>query len=193
MLLGVGFQAGLVAWQMVERASHLFLYMWSDAALRGRVDGEYASIRTAFHVSVHSTGAFIDCSLEHLCFPTVQESCVEAVPGGVAIGEYERLFWIQSVLCEGVELGGVPMNFNLDLGKSHRVFWICALSVGCEGNVGFVVVRIKILSIPAAREGNLGPKSARALENGECIMTRHLNQRIETEEGFVRGEFRFVL
>lgn len=123
----------------------LFFYMWSDAALRGRVDGEYASIRTAFHVSVHPTSAFIDCSFEDLGFPTVQESCVEAVPSSVAVREYERLLGVQSVLCEGVELDGVPMNFNLDLGKSHRVRRICALSVGRKGNVGLVVVGIEIL------------------------------------------------
>jgi len=123
----------------------LFLYMWGDAALRGRVDGEYASVRTAFHVSVHSASAFLDGSLEHLDFPTVQECSIKAVPGSVAVGEHERLLGVQSVLCEGVELDGVPVNLDLDLGEGYRVRRICAFSVGREGNVRFVVIGIAIL------------------------------------------------
>ena len=123
----------------------LFLHMWGSAALGGRVDSEYASIRTAFHVSEHPASAFIDGSLEDFGFPTVQECGVKAVPGSVAVGEHEGLLGVQRVLCEGVEFGGVPVNLDLDLGKGHRVPRILAFSVGCEGNVGLVVIGIVIL------------------------------------------------
>ena len=166
MPLGSGFQTGLVAWQLIERALHyqtrtvraqalsnrweevkltLFHCMRSDVALRSRVDGEYAGIRAAFRVSIHSASASIDGSLEDSSFPTVQEPGVEAVPCSVAVGEHERLFGVQSVLCEGVKLSGIPVNLDLDFGKSHRVCRICTFSVGCEGNVGLVVIRIKVL------------------------------------------------
>lgn len=167
LFLGARFQTELGAWQMTQRALDyqtravrvqalragwekvkltLFLYMWSDTALGGRVNGEYASICTAFHVSVHPTSALVDGSFEDFGFPTVQESGVEAVPGSIAVGEHERLLGVQSVpFREGVELGSVPVNLDLDLGKGHRVRRICTLSVDCEGNVGLVVIGIKIL------------------------------------------------
>ena len=113
--------------------------------MRGRVNGEYASICAALHVSVHSTSAFIDGSFEDFGFPTVQESGVEAVSRSVAVGEHERLFGVQSMPCEGVKLGGVPVDLDLDLGKGHGVRRVCTLSAGCEGNVGFVILGIKIL------------------------------------------------
>lgn len=119
--------------------------MRRDAALRGRVDGEYASIRTAFHVSIHPTGALIDGSFEDIGFPTVQESGIETVPCGVAVGEYERLLGIQGLPCEGVELGCFPVNLDLDSGKGHRVGRICTLSADCGGNVGFVILKTKVL------------------------------------------------
>lgn len=113
--------------------------------MRGRVDCEYASIRAASHVSVHSTGAFIDGSLEDLCFPTVQESGVEAVSRIVAAGKHERLLGVHSTLCERVELGGVPVNLDLDLGEGHGICRVRTISVGREGNVGLVILGIKIL------------------------------------------------
>lgn len=48
-------------------------------------------------------------------------------------------------MCEGVELCGVPVNFDLNLGKGHRVRRIRTLSVGCKDNVGLVVIGITIL------------------------------------------------
>jgi hypothetical protein len=113
--------------------------------LRGRVDGEQTSVSTAFDVSVHSTGAFIHGLLEDLGFPTVQECGVESIPCSIAVGEYERLLRVQSVLGKGVKLGGIPVNLDLNLGKGHRVLGICALSVGCEGDVGFVVTGVGVL------------------------------------------------
>jgi len=94
MFLGSRLQTRLAAWQTVERALHLFLYMWSDAALRARVDGEDAGIRAAFCVPIHSASAVFDRSLEGFCVPTVQERGVEAVSGGVAVGEHERLLGV---------------------------------------------------------------------------------------------------
>jgi len=120
----------------------LFLYMWSDAALGGRVDGEYASVCTASHVPVHPTSAFIDSLFEDFCFPTVQERGVKAVPCSIAVGEHERLLGVQGFLCEGVEFGGVPVNLDLDLGKGHGVCRIFTLSVGRKGNVGLVVIGV---------------------------------------------------
>lgn len=99
----------------------LFLNVRGDAALRGRVDGENTSICTASYVSKHPTSASINGSLEDFCFPTVQECGIEAVPGRVVVGEDERLLGVQSVLCEGVEFGGVPVDLDLDLGKGHGV------------------------------------------------------------------------
>ena len=123
----------------------LFLYMRSDAALIGRVNCENASICTAFHVSVHSTSAFIDGSFEDFGFPAVEEGCVEAVPSSIAVGEHKRLLGVQSLLCIGVDLSGVPVNLHLDLREGHRVRGVCAPSVGWEGNVRLVVVGINIL------------------------------------------------
>ena len=153
---------------------------------------------------------------------------MEAIAGGVAIGEDKGLVRVQSVLCEGVEFGGVPVNLNLDLGKGHGVRMVCTFSVSCKGNVGLVVVGIKVLqgaqvnarqsrsqkdrylSIPTARERlldvssflganeakmtyNLRPESTRTQESWESIMTRELNQWVETEEGFVWDEIGIVL
>ena len=99
----------------------LFLNVRGDAALRGRVDGENTSICTASYVSKHPTSASINGFLEDFCFPTVQECGIEAVPGRVVVGEDERLLGVQSVPCKGIELGGVPVNLDLDLGKGHGV------------------------------------------------------------------------
>ena len=123
----------------------LFLYMRSDAALRGRVEGQYASIRTAFDVPIHPASAFIDGLLEDFGFPAIQERGVEAVSSSVAVGKHERLLGIQGLLGEGVEPGCIPLNLDLDLGKGNGVRRICALSTGCEGDVSFVVPGIKIL------------------------------------------------
>ena len=123
----------------------LFLYVRGDAALRGRVDGEYTSICTAFDVSVHPASAFIDGLLEHFCFPTIQECGEEPIPSGITVGEHERLLGVQSFPREGVELSGVPANFNLDLGEGHRVRRVRAPSIGCKGDVGFVVTGIRVL------------------------------------------------
>lgn len=123
----------------------LFLYVRSDAALRGRVDGEYTSICTAFDISIHPTSAFVDGLLEDFCFPAVEKCGVEPIPGSVAVGKHERLVRVQGLLCEGVELGGIPMNFNLNFGEGHRVRRVCALSTGCKGDVGFVVTGIRVL------------------------------------------------
>ena len=87
----------------------------------GRVDGENASIRTAFDVSIHPTGAFIDGLLEDIGFPAVQERGVEAIPSSVAVRKHERLLGVQSLFYEGVELGNIPMNLNLDLREGYRV------------------------------------------------------------------------
>ena len=76
----------------------LFLYMRCDAALIGRVNCENASIRTAFHVSVHSTSAFIHGPFEDFGLPAVEEGGVEAVPGSIAVGEQKRLLGVQSLL-----------------------------------------------------------------------------------------------
>ena len=122
-----------------------FLYVRSDAALRGRVDGEYTSICTAFDVSIHPASALIDSLFEDFGFPTVQERGVEPIPSGISVGEHEGLLRVQSFLCEGVELSGVPVDFNLDLRKGHRVRRVCTLSIGCKCDVGFVVTRIWIL------------------------------------------------
>jgi hypothetical protein len=119
--------------------------MWGDAALRGRVDGEDASVCTAPYVPEHSASALIDGPFEDFGFPTIQERSVEPVPGIVSVGEHERLLGVQSLLCEGVEFGGVPVNLDLDLGKGHRESRICTLSIGCEGNVGLVAIGIRIL------------------------------------------------
>lgn len=119
--------------------------MRCDAALMGRVNCENASIRTAFHVSVHSTNALIDGPLEDFGFPAVEEGGVEAVPGSIAVGEHKRLLGVESLLSMGIELGGVPVNLHLDLGEGHRVRGVCAPSVGCVGNVGLVVIGINIL------------------------------------------------
>ena len=123
----------------------LFLYMWSDAALGARVDGEYASVCTASHVPVHPTSAFIDGLFEDFCFPTVQERGVKAIPCSITVGEHKRLLGIQGMLCEGVEFGGVPVDLNLNLGKGHGVHRIFTLSVGRESNVGLVVIRVWVL------------------------------------------------
>jgi len=186
MSLGSGFQTRpTTARQMPKHALHLFLHMRGDAALRGRVDGEDTSICTALDVPEHPTSAFTDGSPEGFRFPTVQKRGIEAVPGRVAVGEHERLFGVQSVLCEGVEFCGVPVNLDLDLGKGHGIYRICTLSVDCEGNVGLVVIGIRILSVPTAWERNLRPESTRTPESWESIMTRGLNQRVETKESFV--------
>jgi hypothetical protein len=113
--------------------------------LRGRVDGEYASISTAFDVPIHSTSAFIDGLLEGFGFPPVQERGIKSAASSVAIGEQERLFRVQSLPCEGVELGGIPVNLDLDLGQRYRVRRICTFSIGREDDVGFVVTGIKVL------------------------------------------------
>ena len=123
----------------------LFLYVRSDAALRGRVDGEYASVCTASDVSIHPTSAFIDSSLEDFCFPTVQERGVEPIPSCIAVGKHERLPGVQSLLGEGVELGGVPVDFNLNLGEGHGMHRVCTFSICCKGDVGLVVKGIRIL------------------------------------------------
>lgn len=123
----------------------LFLYVRADAALRARVDGEYTSIRTAFDIPIHPASALIDGLLEDFGFPTVQECGVELIPSGIAVGEHERLLGVQSFLCKGIELGGVPVHFDSDLGERHRVGRVCALSVGCKVDVGFVVMGIRIL------------------------------------------------
>lgn len=123
----------------------LFLYVRSDAALRGRVDGEYTSIRTAFDISIHPASAFVDGLLECFGFPAVEEGGVEPIPSSVAVGEHERLLGVQSLLRELVELGGVPMDFNLDLGEDHRVRRVCTLAIGCKRDVGFMVMGIRIL------------------------------------------------
>lgn len=107
LCLGASFQTGPAARQIAKSALHcqttmvrvqasrngwdgvkltLFLYMWGDTALRGRVNGEHACIRAALHVSVHSASTSIDGSLEGFGFPTVQESGIKAVPGSVAVG-----------------------------------------------------------------------------------------------------------
>jgi len=123
----------------------LFLKMWSDVALGGRVDGEYAGVCTAPHVPVHPASAFINGLLEGFCFPTVQKRGVEAVPCSIAVGEHKRLLGVEGVLCEGVEFGGVPVNLDLDLGKGHGVRRICTFSVGREGNVRLVVIGVRVL------------------------------------------------
>jgi len=140
MFLGPRFQTEIAAWQTIKHALHPFLHMWCDAALRGRVDGEDAGVRTALHISVHTTGAFVDGLFKDFGFPTIQERGVKFVPGSVTIGEHKRLFGIQSLLCEGVKLSGIPMDLDLDPGKGHRVRRIFTLSVGCEGNMGLVIV-----------------------------------------------------
>ena len=122
----------------------LFIYMRGDAALRGRVDSEYASIRTAFDVPIHSAGAFIDGLLEDFGFPAVQERGIKP-SSGIAAGEDEGLLRIQSLSREGVELCGVPVNLNSNLWKEDGIGRICAFSVGCEDDVGLVVMGIKIL------------------------------------------------
>lgn len=63
------------------------------------------------------------------------------------------------------------MNLNTDLGKGYRVGRVCAFSVGREGDVGFVVTGIKILSVPAGWECDLGPEATPARKSGENIMT----------------------
>ena len=123
----------------------LFHYMRSDAALGARVDGEYASVCTASHVPVHPASAFIDGSFEDFCFPTVQECGIEVVPCSIAVGEHERLLGVQGLFCEGVEFRGVPVDLDLDLGKGHRVRRIGTLSVGREGDVGLVVIGVRVL------------------------------------------------
>lgn len=50
------------------------------------------------------------------------------------------------MLCEGIEFGGVPVNLDLDLREGYGVRRVCALSVDCGGNVGFVILGIKTLS-----------------------------------------------
>jgi len=178
---------------MTERALHLFLYMRSDAALRGRVESEYASIRTALDVPIHSASAFVDGLLEDFGFPTIQECGIETVSSSVTVGKYERLLGVQGLLGEGVEPGCVPLNFNLDLGKGNGVRRICALSTGCEGDVRFMVPGIKILSIPATWERDLGTETTRAGKSRERIVTRGLCQWAEAQESFVRDRVRFVL
>lgn len=192
MPLGSRLQTEITAWQMTECALYLFLHMRRDAALRGRVDGENASIGTAFDVPIHSAGTFVNGLLEDFGFPAVQEGCVEPVASGISVGEHKRLPGVKGLLREGVELGCVPVDLDLDSGKGYRVLGICAFSVGCEGDVGFVIMGVKILSVPAAREGNLGPESAGTRESRKGVMTRGLSQRIETQESFVRGGVRFI-
>lgn len=119
--------------------------MWSDAALRGRVDGEDASVCTASHVPEHPASAFIDGAFEDLWFPTVQERGIEVVAGSVAVGEHKRLLGVQGVLREGVEFGGVPVNFDLYLGDGYGICRVFTLSAGCEGNVGLVVIGVGVL------------------------------------------------
>lgn len=164
---------------MAERALHLFLYVGCDAALRARVDGEYASIRTAFDVPEHSTGTLINGSFEDLCFPAVQECAIESISGSVAVGEHERLLGVQSFSCVGVEFGCVPMNLDSDLGEGYRIRGVCASSIGWEGDVGFVIMGIEIFSVPAVWESNLGPEPTQASNRGESVMTRGLSQRVE--------------
>lgn len=113
--------------------------------MRARVDGEDAGVCTASYIPIHPAGAFIDGSLEGFGFPAVQKSGIEAVPGSIAVGEHERLLGVQSFLCEGVEFGGVPVNFDLDSGEGDGVCGIRTLAVGCEGDVGLVITGIKIL------------------------------------------------
>lgn len=165
---------------MTEGASYLFLYMRSDAALRGRVDGENASVRTAFDIAIHPAIAPIDGLLEGFGFPSIHERGIEPVPGGVTVGEYERLFGVDGLFCKGIKLGGVPMNLNTDLRKGYRVRGICAFSVGREGDVGFVVMGIEILSVPATWERNLRPEATLAGKSGENIVTGGLDHWVET-------------
>jgi len=171
MPLGSRFQAKVAARQVTESALHLFLYMRSDVTLGSRVDSEYASIRTAFDVPIHSASALVDGLLEDFGFPTVQECGVESVSGSVTVGEYERLLGVQGLPCERVEPRGIPVNLDLDLGKGDGVRRICALPTSCEGDVRFMVTGIKILSIPAAWERDLGTESTRTRESGESIVT----------------------
>jgi hypothetical protein len=119
--------------------------MWGDTALGGRVDGEYSSGRTAFDVTIHPTGAFVDGSFEHLSSPPVQERGMESGSGGVTVGKHKGLLGVQRLPRERVEAGSVPVNFDLDLGNGDWVCRICALSIGCEGDVGSVVMGIEIL------------------------------------------------
>ena len=123
----------------------LFLHMWGDAALRGRVDGENASVCTALDVPEHTAGAFVDGPFEDSGFPAIQECGVKAVPGSIAVGEHERLLGVQSVLHKGIKFCGIPVDLNLDLRKGHGERRICTFSVCCEGNVGLVVIGIGIL------------------------------------------------
>ena len=153
--------------------------------MRGRVDGEDAGVCTASYIPIHPTSALVDGSLEGFRFPAVQECSIEAVSGIVAVREDEGLLRVQSILCEGVELGGVPVDLDLDFGEGDGVFRICTLSVGCEGNVGLVVTGVNILqkgrvnvrreacdryaylSVPAAREGLLDVSPFSADECGD--------------------------
>jgi len=185
IFLGFGFQIRLAARQMIKRALHLFHYVWGDAALGGRVDGEYASVCTASYVPVHPASAFVDCSLQDFCFPTVQKRGVEVVPRGITVGEHEGLLGVQGLFREGVEFDGVPVNLDLDLGKGHRVRRICTLSVDREGDVGLMVVGVRVLSVPTTRESNLGPEPTRTLASWKGIMTRGLGQWVEAKEGFI--------
>jgi hypothetical protein len=121
---------------------------------------------------------------EHAAVPAVHEVCVQSVTGWVAVREDEATAVVQSVESRHVEVHLVENGNEVNWVRGRAQAVVDAIRV-CH--VSLVIRRVKIHTVPAAREKDLSPEAVGAIGVSES-WSLWCRRAIEIEANF-RLEF----
>lgn len=161
---------GVAAGQGGQGAVHVLEHGRGDlAVLAGGVAVE-REVRAVLHVA-RVVVAVVDGGLQDADVPAVDEVAVEAVAGGVALGEDEGLVAVAGAP-EGGEVGDAVDDLEEDGDEVDRVGGgagavVVAAALGI-GHVGLVVGGVEADAVPAGGEVDLGAQAVGAVGVGEA-------------------------
>lgn len=162
-----------------------FVNLRSDRA-GGTLAGHDSLLNTTGEVTIRVAVTFVDDTLECGPLPTHIEITMVHRTSGVTIREDERLVGIFGLAKFAAETGSVVIHLIEDTGEVDRKSRRAASAVRSPGairDMRLVVVRIKVLSVPAALEVELGTDTIGARPLWKEVRLGAAAAKVQTHEG----------
>lgn len=155
------------------RRNHASLTFLGGEQVEDRAVGEKAAV----------VGALIDGLLESRNVPTVDKVAVESVTSGVTLSKDERLTATVPLVVEvaSVVVDLVEDGDQMD-GVSVRALAAVVATTNGVGHVGHVISRIKVDTIPARREEDLGAETIGTLLVGKTVSSAGAAAVVEADK-----------
>jgi len=162
---------GVVPWKLGEHAENVFVNLRSDGTGCSWA-GHDPLLNAAGKIAEWIAMTFVDDTLESVALPAHVEITMVHRTSSVTVREDEWLASVLGLAEHAIETGSVVVHFVKDTGEVDRESRRAVTAVWSSAairDVGLMVRRVGILSVPAALEVELGTNSTRQGTGGRKL------------------------